>query len=142
MGFGPGQGQGWHDGGDRWQRVADRLDLSDEQKTTIAEIRKQAEAKNLPLRKQVMQLQNDLRGEMLKDAPTVDTITKLVGKIGDLRTQMQTNRIKAQLDVRKQLTPEQRDKMLLMGGHGPRSGRHARGDHGSGRAPRMGQRDI
>ncbi len=136
---GPGMRGGQGGPGAGWDRMVGRLDLGDDQKSAIEGIRNDAQEKNLPLRKQIMQLENDLRGEMLKDNPNDDAVTKLVAKIGQVRTDIQTNRVKAQLAIRKQLTPEQRDQMLLMRGDGPGHGR--RGGHcaRAGRAPRMGK---
>ncbi len=130
---GPGQGQGrggrggFGDGNFgpemRMERMAQRLDLSADQMTTIKEIRTKGRSANLELRKEMMRLRNEKRGEMLKDDPSTKTVLGLTTKIGDLRTELQTNRVSNRLEVRKVLTPEQRDKMLLSG-----EGREGRGD--------------
>ncbi len=147
---GPGQGRGGRGGrGDgefgpekRWERLAQHLDLSAEQTQTIAEIREQGRAKNLELRKELRLLRHEKRGEMLKDDPATKTVLGLTTKIGELRTEMQTNRMGDRLEVRKVLTPEQRDKMLLLkegrGGHrGSDQGRRGEfskaGQQGGGR---------
>jgi Spy/CpxP family protein refolding chaperone len=122
-GFGPGP---------RIERLAARLDLSDEQKVAIEAIQAKNHEKNLALRKDMLRLQNELDGELLKDSPDAKSVKSLVGKIGELKTQAQQNRMETRLAVREQLTPEQRDKMLLMGkGQGFGQGRgHGRGHSG------------
>ncbi len=129
---GPGQGRGGRGGfgdGDfgpemRMERMVQRLDLNEEQVTTITEIRTKGRTENLELRKQMMRLRNEKRGEMLKDDPATKTVLGLTTEMGDLRTKMQTNRMSTRLEVRKVLTPEQRDKMLMLG-----EGRRGDGNH-------------
>ena len=148
-GAGGGRGGGRGPGPQAWsvddapargiERLAARLDLSEDQVKAITAIQEESRAKNQTLRKDLLRLQHDLRGEMLKDAPDEKTAAGLVEKIGDLRTQMQINRLNTRLAVRQQLTPEQRDKMLLSDGgprrgeRGGRWGRGARHGHGPGR---------
>ncbi|HPF70922.1 MAG TPA: Spy/CpxP family protein refolding chaperone [Candidatus Krumholzibacteria bacterium] len=137
-GDGPGFGPGF--GPERGiAHLKARLNLSDEQVKAITDLQEASRTKNTALRKDMMRLRNELEGEMLKDAPDAKAVKGLVGKIGDLRTQMQQNRMETRLAVRAQLTPEQRDKMLLMGegrghGRGERAGRDgfrgARGGRG------------
>lgn len=151
----PGQGRGGRNGygaGERgpdmrWEHLAQRLDLSAEQTETITAIREKGRAKNLGLRKELRLLRHEKQGEMLQDDPNTKTVLDLTTKIGELRTEMQVNRMRDRLEVRKVLTPQQRDKMLLLGeGRGDRGGHRGefgkrgkgRGDHdqecdGSGR---------
>lgn len=127
----------------RIQHMAARLGLTDDQTAAIAKIHEEDRQANLEVGKEMMRLRNELRGEMLKDDPSEKTILALNGKLGELRTQRQANRLKTRLAVREQLTPEQRDQMLLMGDFGKdhRGGRHGMcGDRmGSGRG---GGRDF
>ncbi|MGD9548768.1 MAG: Spy/CpxP family protein refolding chaperone [Candidatus Krumholzibacteriia bacterium] len=120
-GFGPG-----HGGGCGGAFMAERLDLTEEQQAAIDKIREEGRKENLDLRKQMMRLRNELHGEMLKDDPSEKTVLDLTNRMGEIRTRLQGNRVKHQLAVRKVLTPEQRDRMLLMGDGGPR-GRGGRG---------------
>ncbi len=139
MGPGPGHGSGMGPGGMQTM-MTEKLDLTEDQQTAITEIQEQARKGNLELRKQIMRLRNELQGEMLKDEPTQKTVVNLTQKIGDVRTQMQTNRVKTRLAVRKLLTPEQRDMMLMMkqGHHQGRGGFSGRGGQrcsGPGQGP-------
>ncbi len=112
-------------------RMAKRLGLSEEQVASIKDIRSEGKQELLELRKEMARLRLEKRGEMLADSPETDKVLQLTRRIGDLRTEMQTNRMRSRLEVRNLLTAEQRDKMLLMGG-GPenRSGRGKHGAHG------------
>ncbi|MCP4571581.1 MAG: periplasmic heavy metal sensor [bacterium] len=130
--FGQGQGQGQFckpgGQGQRGERMAQVLELTDEQQTKIQELRDANREKNLELKKELARLHNEFEGEMLKDDVDAKAALKLQQRMGDLRTEMQSNRLETRLAVREQLTPEQRDKMLAMGGkHGKRGGRHGRG---------------
>lgn len=154
MAQGPGQGIGQGmkarcdgDGdfgpGFRLERLAARLDLSDEQQEAIEALHEANRGKAVSLRKEMMRLRNQMQGEMLKDDPSEKTILSLNEKMGEIRTELKANRLKTRLAVREQLTPEQRDQMLMMGERGGRGGRgfdgprggHFRGHRGDRRGP-------
>ncbi len=123
--FGPGAGD------ELPPMMVERLDLSEDQQAAIAEIRAKARAEGIELRKEMLRLRNELQGEMLKDEPSEKTLVDLTERMGELRTRMQVQRVKTRLAVRQQLTPEQRDRMLMMG-----AGRHGAFGPG-GRGPGM-----
>lgn len=132
---GPGVGRGMGAGfgsGHRLEVLAQRLELTEEQVAAIEGIREAGQEKNMKLKKELMQLENELKGEMLKDDPSEKTALDLVKKIGALKTEMESNRLENRLEMRKQLTPEQRDKMLVMRERF-KGGREGRGHHGKGR---------
>ncbi len=121
------------------ERMTKRLDLTADQAKAIGEIRETGRGEGQELRKQMLRLRNEQRGEMLKDNPSEEALLGLTTEIGDLRTRMQTARMSNRLAVRKVLTPEQRDKMLLAGkGSGGREGIHKRGQRGQRRSGRGG----
>ena len=149
-GGGPGHGGrgGFCDGefgpAHRLEMLADHLELTEEQVKAIEGIRTQGQEKNMELRKELMRLRNELQGEMLKDDPSEKAALDLSGKIGALRSEMQANRLTNRLEVRKQLTPEQRDKMLMLqerfqGREGRRGGGRGMGPHGDGDCDGPGQ---
>jgi Spy/CpxP family protein refolding chaperone len=134
-GRGPGSGEGEFGYERRLERLTARLELSDEQAAAIAAIGEQGREEGLKLRKEMMRLRNELEGEMLKDEPSEAAVVDLVDKIGNLKTEMHKIRVKNRLQVRRQLTPEQRDKMLMhRGGLGQGLGRKG----GHSRGPRFG----
>lgn len=137
---GPGKGRRCGDegprgrgAGGRIERMAEQLDLTDDQRAEIAGIREEGREQRLELRKRMMRLRNELHGEMLQDEPSRKKVLELNGKIGALRTEMQAQRLEHRLAIREKLTPEQRDRMLLATGrgHGGHGGRHGR-DFGRG----------
>ncbi len=154
-GRGPGFGDGARGPEYRLEVLAERLELTEEQIVAIKGIREAGQEKNQVLRKELIRLNHDLKGELLKDDPSEKTALDLVKKIGALETEMDAGRLENRLEVRKQLTPEQRDKMLMMkerfnGGRGHRgggvmSGHHGRGDCGgpcNGRGLRGGRGNL
>jgi Spy/CpxP family protein refolding chaperone len=133
QGRGHGPGQGESDPEMKIERMAKHLDLSAEQVTAIKEIHESGRAENLATRKQLLRLRNEKHGEMLKDDPSTKKVLELTTEMGDLRTRMQTSRTSERLEVRKVLTPEQRDKMLLADkGHGQKRGNFHRQGQGRG----------
>lgn len=100
----------------RMQALAQRLDLSEEQQTAIAELQTAARKQRLELRKQIVRLRHELQGEMLKDKPDERAVVQLTERIGKLKTDLRVVRVKTRLAVRAQLTAEQRDQMISEGG--------------------------
>jgi len=116
------------DGGfDRIDRMALRLDLSDDQKVAIKELHDANRAENVSLRKDMMKLRNEMQAEMMQDDPSEKTVLGISAKMNAVKGELQANRLKTRLAVRKELTSEQRDQMLLMGGPGKGNGK----GHGS-----------
>jgi Spy/CpxP family protein refolding chaperone len=133
---GPGKGKGRSGNCDgpagrgpemRLERMAARLDLSVEQKEAVEAIHEKNREKNVELRKQMLRLKNELQGEMLKDEPSEKTVLSLNEKMGKIKTELKANRLQTRLAVRELLTPEQRDRMLMMGQHGRGGGRQGGG---------------
>jgi len=117
------------------ERIFEKLDLSEAQQEAIDKIRTESRESGVETRKRIMRLQNELEGLMLQDEPDAGEVEKLVREIGELKTEQRVRRALTRLEVREQLTDEQRDKMLACkGDRGPRLGRR-----GQGRAPK-GQR--
>jgi Spy/CpxP family protein refolding chaperone len=132
------------DGPPRWQRLMERLDLTETQQQAVRAIHERTQEANQTLRKELVRLENKLEGALLADAPDEAAVLKLVEEIGEVRVKMQLNRVKAQLAVRKELTPEQRDQLILLESRHPRGPRGPRAPHGQERpappAPRCGGR--
>ncbi len=155
MGHGQGMGicgSGSDDGfgpGHRIEMMTKHLGLSEKQQAAITGIFEDGRKTGLESRKKLMRLRNELQGEMLKDNPSEKTILGLNEEMGKLKTEMRAVRLKTRLAVREELTLEQRDQMLMMGGPGNKGGHHgSRGKggpgsgarHGCGNGPGMGQR--
>jgi Spy/CpxP family protein refolding chaperone len=131
-GFGKGKGFGGRGFGpeQRLEILAEKLELTEEQIAAIEGIKEAGREKGTELHKEMMRLRNELEGEMLKDEPSEKAALDLVTRIGSLRTEIQAEKLKTRLEIRQQLTPEQRDKMLLVGERF--QGRHGRGGRGMG----------
>ncbi len=136
----------------RFERLAENLGLTQDQLDKLKELREQGFSQMAELRKEMARVQNDMRGEMLKDNPSEDALKKLVTKKSDIRARMEMARIEHRLAMRDILTEEQRDKLMMFRGRGGwggfcdrpggfRGGRmgHGRGMRGPGRG--MGMRD-
>ena len=136
----PGQGRGRGFGGEgsgpehRLEMLTEKLELTEDQQVSIGAIMEAGREKGVVIHKEMMRLHNELEGEMLKDEPSEKAALDLVKKIGNLRTETQTHRMQSRLEIREQLSPGQRDKMLMMKG---RSG-SGRGRGGRGAGPRFG----
>jgi Spy/CpxP family protein refolding chaperone len=112
------------------------LGLTDAQQQAWNELREKGRQERVALHKDLMRLRNELRGEMLKDEPSAAKVQDLVARAGELRTKMQQNRMARRLEMRKLLTPEQRDRLLLM--EQERGRGHGRGMRGFQRSDRGG----
>lgn len=126
--------------GNRIERLAERLDLTEEQKTAIEGIHEETRTANAALAKDTRLLKHELEGELLKDEPSEQKVLDLNGKLGELQIERKANGLKAKLAVREELTPEQRDKMVAMGERfGRGSGKGSRGyGKGGGRGSDRG----
>ena len=133
---GRGQGHGWGMGQGReghFEMMVEHLDLTEAQQEAIVKIHEENKAANLELSKESRILENELEGALLKDEPSQDKVLDLNKKLGDLRTERRANGLKTRLEVRNQLTPEQRDQMLAFQGphgRGGKSGGRGHGAHG------------
>jgi Spy/CpxP family protein refolding chaperone len=108
------------DRGDRLERMTERLDLSADQVEAIRAIQDKSREKGLETRKEILRLENELEGVLLRDDPDSGKAAELVRRIGALRTEQQVRRMETRLAVRAQLTEEQQDKLAVQG---PRKGR-------------------
>ena len=126
--------RGDHDGTPRLERLTGLLDLSEEQEEAIEAIQEQARAEGVELKKQQARLRNEIEGELLADQPSESKLVRLTEELGALRTQLQVIRLKARLAVRAELTDEQRDQLVLMGGRGGRGGQGLHRRHFAPRA--------
>lgn len=129
----------------KMERLAKKLDLSADQQAAIQKIHERSREESVSLRKDLMKLGHQLKGEMLADSPSEKTVLDLNSKIGEIETELKALKLKSRLAVRKELTAEQRDKMVLMKekmkdgekGPGRRGGRFGQGPGG----PRGGRGD-
>jgi Spy/CpxP family protein refolding chaperone len=121
---GPGSGfQGAHG---RW---ASELNLTKEQQDMLSALRKRQWAELKPLRDQMYQKRQEMRGLYTNPAVDDKTITLKQGELNALQQQMQDKALQFRLEQRKIFTPEQLTRLKEMP-YG--QGRGACGGHGRG----------
>jgi len=131
-------GPGFFERGGRERAPFAGLDLTDAQREKLKAIREAGRAEGTALRKQMLRLQNDMRGEMLADAPDRRKIVALAERIGAVQTKVGVHRAEQRLAMLEVLTPEQRDRWLTRPhrGQGEGFGRGGRGGGRGGHGPR------
>lgn len=139
---GPGEGRGpgmgmnhnFHHGS-----IWTKLNLSAEQKAKIEALKLAHRKEIRPIREKMFDKSVALRRMWLQTNPDKDKILALQKEVRGLRDQLEDKAVAHKLEIRKVLTPEQREKLVNSGwgrgeGFGPRGG--MRGHHG-GHEPGM-----
>ena len=137
---GHGSGMSRRPGGggmERWKsnraEVMKALDLTDAQKTKLADIRDRQMRKGIQASADLKIAGLDLRKLITADKPDQRAIDAQVDRISTMRASLQKSRIAAMLEMRSVLTDEQRKKLKeLRGAGGMGMG------HGMGRGMGMG----
>ena len=113
MGFRPGGGLE----GSRMERMAERLDLTEDQQKSIEKIHDDGRSEMAALQKRIAKAKLELKSEMLNDKPDASNLRMLTKKIGDLKTEKQLMRLEHRIAMREIMTEEQRE-MMFLGHHG------------------------
>ena len=116
--------------GQMFDRMATRLNLTDDQKQQARSIMQSARESAQPITQQLKQNRQALR-DAVKAGKTDADIDQLAASTGTLMGQATAIRTKAFAKVYAMLTPEQRTKADQLGGHGMFMRGHGRG-HGAG----------
>jgi len=111
-------------------RLTRQLDLSEVQQAEIKTIVAAGQTSRIERRKQLRRLQHDLAGEMLEDRISETRIMKLIEEIGAVRIEQQKDHMAQKLAIRELLTPEQRDRLMVL--HDGQRGHGNRGPGGHG----------
>ncbi|MGH7494538.1 MAG: Spy/CpxP family protein refolding chaperone [bacterium] len=93
------------------ERLAEALNLSDEQKAQIRQIMVDTRKKNIDTKAKLELAQLELHELMRVDAPDQKKIDAKITEVSKLRETMMRARIESRLAMQKLLTPEQRKKM-------------------------------
>ena len=134
---GPGQGMR-HGGGNHHEyTVWSKLNLTDAQKAKIEALQIAHRKEIRPVREKMFDKSVELRRMWLQENPDKDKILALQKEVRVLRDQLEDKTTAHKLEVRKVLTPEQREKLVNSGwdkgkGFGPRGGMRGQGEHGPG----------
>jgi Spy/CpxP family protein refolding chaperone len=136
--FGPGQGMGQGGGcGYHQDAVWSKLNLSADQKTKIEALQLAHRKEIRPVREKMFDKSVQLRRMWLQANPDKDKILALQKEVRALRDQLEDKATANNLEIRKVLTPEQKDKLVNSGwgrgmGFGPRGGMRGHGERGPG----------
>ena len=111
-----------------------RLDLTDAQKEAFKQSRLALQKQIQPIRNELGEAEAHQKTLMTAEKPDLAAINKNIEKIGGLTTEMAKIQAKNHLDLRAQLTEEQRLKFdmhqnNMQHGEGPEGMRHGRGMH-------------
>ena len=93
-------------------RVLDGLNLDEQQKKAIAEIRSSIKKDTIRRMADISIARLELRDLLLQDPPDMKAVEAKVRHLGSLRTEMHLSHIKALETIKTKLTPEQRKKIV------------------------------
>lgn len=93
------------------------LQLTDAQKEAFKQSRLAMQKQLLPIQNELGEAEAHQKTLMTAEKPDLAAINKNIEKIGSLRVEMAKIRAKSRLDMRAQLTEEQRLKLDAMKGH-------------------------
>ena len=89
----------------------ERLDLTDEQRKQIADVREKQQRKAIQSRADLDVAQLDLHKAMKAETPSASSINTQIDKISKLRADAHKSRVAAFLEARALLTPEQQKQL-------------------------------
>ena len=93
------------------ERMAKDLGLTKEQKEKFIAEARQIEEGNKQSRQKDREIMNKIEEEMVKESPDTKMIHSYLQEIGRNRTEIQFKRLEQMIKLRKELTPEQREKL-------------------------------
>ena len=108
------------------QGQADALNLTDAQKESFKQSRIALEKQLQPIRNELGEAEARQRTLTTTEKPDMDAVNKNIDKIGALKTQMAKLQVKHHLEMRAQLTDEQRLKFDMFR-HQQRDGKGPKG---------------
>jgi len=111
------------------ERMAQKLNLSAEQKAKMHKIRADLERKQIPVQSKIQLARVDLREMAIAEKPDRAAIEKKMKEISDLQYQTRLNMVDMLFSAREILTPEQQKMMwdrLMDGGQRIRIREHIR----------------
>jgi len=122
------------------ERHAERLGLDD---ATVAKIRVVIDGsreRNEEIRRKLDEAHHEMGGLLSAESPDEATVMRQVEKIGAFEVEEHKNRLRAILEIRQMLTPEQRRELVeirkeAFAGGGPPPGCHGRGPGRGGPPP-------
>ena len=98
----------------RIEMISRRLKLTDEQKKRFLVHQEEMKKAMRANRRKVREAGDKLKAELKKDEPDRRTVHARINEINELRRKMQIRRVDSLLDLRRSLSPEQREKFRGM----------------------------
>lgn len=122
----------------RGKRGMRGLDLTEEQRSQIADLKLNLQKEMTTVRAEVAKIRAELKLAMIADSFDEGKVKNLHGKLSDLRSEMSLKRLMNKRAVRDLLTPEQRKKfdMRILSERGKRGGKKGKGLRGGKRFKR------
>ena len=131
--MGPGMGRGMGRGGRGPGELREKLNLTDDQKSKLADIHDRQAHAAIPIEADLRIASLDLRKLMRADKPDSRAIDAQIDRIASLRASLQKRHVAGMLEARMVLTPAQQKLMREQGGgmmgRGMRGGRGMRMRH-------------
>lgn len=114
--------------GRMFERMAKRLDLTDEQQTAVQQLRDQFRAEQQPLRERLQATRDELSGLSSVDSYDEDVAADLADQLGELTKELAVGHLSFKNQLQLLLTEEQRAQMAefhkKMGSKMERKARH------------------
>lgn len=98
-----------------WRAVYDQMNLTEEQRASLENNRKQNHEKMSQLREQIRSLRQELKQELLKPQLDEEKIKSLKVQLNEFQSQLTDLRLKGIMEVRDILTPTQYSIFTEMG---------------------------
>lgn len=113
----------------RGKRGMRGLDLTEEQRSQIADLKLNLQKEMTTVRAEVAQIRAELKLAMIADRFDEGKVKNLHGKLSDLRSEMSLKKLMNKRAVRDLLTPDQRKKfdMRILSERGKRGGKKGKG---------------
>ena len=92
------------------KRIGRMLDLTDEQRSQVEDLRLSFEKEKLPIQSKIHELRNDLKLELIRDSFDEKKVDLLLGQIESVRTELHKKRINHMRSVRNILNDDQKKK--------------------------------
>ena len=129
-----------HGGPGMGHELGEKLNLSDDQRTKLADIHDRQERAAVPIHGDLRVASLDLRKLMRADKPDLRTIDAQIDRIASLRASLHKARVAGMLEARAVLTPAQ--QKLMREHHGRMMGRGMHEGHGRRGGLGMGMRHL
>lgn len=96
------------------EKYAERLEIDETTRGTIRRIVEEARTRGQEIRASLDQARAEMRNLLTQDSPDDTAVMRQTEKIGALRVERRKNRLRAMLQIRALLTPQQRQALTAL----------------------------